>query len=372
MKKLYLVFVLVLVLALSACNMPKAQPSQSPDTIFTQAALTVEAQLTHTAPQVTPTLGVPTVPNVPTTTSFTLPTVQSATITPTPICDLAQFVKDVDVPDGTRFDPGESFTKTWRLKNIGDCTWSGYSLVFDGGESMSGSSPTALPTVAPDQEIDIKVSLKAPTSPGTFRGYWRIRNTAGTLIPVAGGYQAKSFYVEIKVGSSGFDLYTQAAAAQWSACADPCTPELILTFGGPDTDANGFAMYKPAAKLEDGTTPNKILETHPMWVDNGQIKGLYPSYTVVSGDHFKAKIGFLAQTDGSCGTGNVKFQLSYKIGGTLTSLATWTETCDGTMTNVDINLSSLAGQTAQFMLVAHANGSAGQDWAVWMNPRIEP
>ena len=37
--------------------------------------------------------------------------------------DWAQFVADVTVPDGARYDPNAAFTKTWRLRNIGTCTW---------------------------------------------------------------------------------------------------------------------------------------------------------------------------------------------------------------------------------------------------------
>ena len=33
--------------------------------------------------------------------------------------DWAGFIADVTVPDGTAFSPGATFTKTWRLKNIG-------------------------------------------------------------------------------------------------------------------------------------------------------------------------------------------------------------------------------------------------------------
>ena len=52
-------------------------------------------------------------------------------------------------------------------------------------------------------------------------------------------------------------------------------------------------MYQNNQKLEDGTSPAKVLEIHPQWVDNGVMTGLYPAYTVVSGEHFKAKIGSL-------------------------------------------------------------------------------
>ncbi len=38
-------------------------------------------------------------------------------------CDRASFVTDVNIPDGTTFTPGAAFSKTWRLKNTGTCTW---------------------------------------------------------------------------------------------------------------------------------------------------------------------------------------------------------------------------------------------------------
>src|SRR5690349_5782138 len=61
-------------------------------------------------------------------------TVVENVLTPTvgpAICDKVQFVADVTVPDGTNFPPKATFTKTWRLKNIGSCTWTtSYQIVF--------------------------------------------------------------------------------------------------------------------------------------------------------------------------------------------------------------------------------------------------
>ena len=153
---------LVLVFILAACNLPsKAPATEEPNSIFTQAALTVQAQLTQSAQFSTPTLP----PPQPTNTLVSLPTSAPATLPPaasaTPVCDQAQFVKDVTIPDGTLFDPGETFTKTWRLRNAGACTWSGYSLVFDSGDAMSGSSPVAIGTVNPGQEIDLSVTYRS-------------------------------------------------------------------------------------------------------------------------------------------------------------------------------------------------------------------
>ncbi len=198
-------FLIVLVI-LSGCNLPSNTPAtDEPDAIQTNAALTVQALLNQSTPFNTPTL--PSSP--PTNTVSAPPTIAPPTATSlslpsaTPNCDLAQFIKDVTIPDGTNFNAGDAFTKTWRLKNIGTCTWTGYALVFDSGDAMSGVSPIAIGTVGPGQEVDVSVNLTAPASNGTYRGYWRIRNTTGVLIPVQGGaQQGKSFFVEIKVGAT--------------------------------------------------------------------------------------------------------------------------------------------------------------------------
>ena len=77
-----------------------------------------------------------------------------STVSPPPAgCDRAQFIADVTVPDGTSFAPGIGFSKTWRLKNVGTCTWTtAYALVFDTGEKMGGPDLVSLPnTVTPGQ-----------------------------------------------------------------------------------------------------------------------------------------------------------------------------------------------------------------------------
>lgn len=362
---------LIILFLLAACNLPSNTPAtEEPNVVFTAAALTVQAMSTQSSPTPGLTFNTPTLPAPQATnTSVTFPTLAVPTATrlipPTAACDLAQFVRDVTVPDGTTFAPGATFTKTWRLKNAGTCIWSGYSLVFDSGELMGGASPTPIGTVNPGQEVDISVNLTAPLANGTYRGYWRIRNTSGVLLPLLGDATGR-FFVDIRVAvaSSGFDLYTRAPDASWVGSAG------VVTFGGPDTDVNGFAMFRTGSQVEDRTTPSKVLEIHPQFVNNGSMTGLYPAYTVVPGEHFKAKIGFLAKADGTCGVGNVKFQLNYKEAGVVKPLGEWTKSCDGTLQDIDVNLSSIAGKNVQFALAVLANGVADQDWAVWIRPEI--
>jgi hypothetical protein len=108
--------------------------------------------------------------------------------------DDSEFVSDVTVPDGTTFEPGNVFRKIWRIRNSGTCTWdAGYRVMFLSGDRMSGprstplgsldrgtASPPLLPTVRPGEEIELSVTLIAPSEEGTYRGEWQLFAPDGT------------------------------------------------------------------------------------------------------------------------------------------------------------------------------------------------
>jgi len=114
---------------------------------------------------------------------------------------VAKFIADVNFPDDTQVSPGQGFTKIWRLRNAGTCTWNEqYKAVFVGGDSMSNNTPLSIPAVvAPGSTVDIAVDLVAPTSNGTFRGDYQIRDPQGAHFGVGGSGQTP-FYVQIVVG----------------------------------------------------------------------------------------------------------------------------------------------------------------------------
>ena len=184
--------------------------------LATGAAQTVAAQLTQVAiqqtiapPQATNTPAPPTdTPHPPVTDTPAPPTVTS-----TPACtDLVAFVSDITVPDNTYFASSTSFTKTWRLKNAGTCTWTtSYALVFDSGNIMGGpTSQNLAGNVAPGANVDLSVVLTSPASNGTHRGNWKLRNDRGTIFGLSGG---GPFYVQIIVGptpTSGPSVYKTA------------------------------------------------------------------------------------------------------------------------------------------------------------------
>ncbi|MCC6905027.1 MAG: hypothetical protein IT326_04230 [Anaerolineae bacterium] len=110
--------------------------------------------------------------------------------------DDARFAGDVSVPDGTKFAPNEAFTKTWRMMNTGTCEWDErYQWVFVSEERMGGPESINLVEKAPGgTQINISVALTAPAEPGTYRGYWQMRNPSGALF-------GESPYVEIIVSA---------------------------------------------------------------------------------------------------------------------------------------------------------------------------
>jgi hypothetical protein len=168
-------------------------PTMTPHPVLTFAAQTVEAALTQSANS-----------NLPIITQTTVsPSQTPAQATATPSCDKASFIKDVTIPDGTTLESNKTFTKTWRFKNVGLCTWtSAYAITFLDGDAMSGPAVQAfLGNVLPGQSVDISIQLRAPNNPGAYRGNWMFQNGSGTLF--GHGEDADTpFWVEIKVTST--------------------------------------------------------------------------------------------------------------------------------------------------------------------------
>ena len=285
-----------------------------------------------------------------------------------PACDWAQFVTDVTVPDGTKYDPGAAFTKTWRLRNIGTCTWTkSYSMVYDSGEKMGTTlSVPFTADVPPGGTIDLSVNMTAPTTSGHYIGYWKFKNASGGVFGI--GFNAnRSWWVEINVTSSAptgsvvLDFTASAKNATWSSGAGG------LTFPGTDGDAKGFALVKDKPKFENGVEFSKPgLLFVPQNVTNGFIQASYPAFKVEGGDSFQTTVGCESGAT-SC---YVAYRLDYKIGTVIRTFWTFRERFEGLTYNANISLAPLAGQNVDFILYISAYGSPIGDRALWGNPVI--
>ena len=183
MKQKTTLLILASALVLMSCS-PSTAAESTPDVnaIRTSAAQTVEAELTKTAAaQPSPTDTEEPVPPTGEPAEATATEPPLVEVTPTDItCDDAVWVADITVPDGTEMTPGQDFVKTWKIKNTGSCTWSaGYSIIYGYDEKMSGVPDPLATAVAPGEEIEISVRLKAPATAGEYRSYWRMANASG-------------------------------------------------------------------------------------------------------------------------------------------------------------------------------------------------
>jgi hypothetical protein len=357
-------FVLFLVLVQLACNAPSG--AATPDTFATLNGLYTASALTQQAGSFTLTPGLP----LPTTTGSGTPV--SATNTafvasPIPVsrCDAAAFLSDVTYADGSLVARNSTFVKIWRLQNTGTCRWTpSYSVVFYGGDAMSGPATASLAkNVNPGETIDLPVTLTSPGADGHYRGYWKLRNASGALFGI-GSTADTAFWVDIKVtGPSyiAYDFVSNYCNANWenNNNALPCP--------GTDGALEGYVLKLNAPIMENGTTEDEPgLLTAPKDSNNGVITGQYPSFTVQAGDRFRTLVNCQYNSK-KC---DVIFRLDYKLNGQIKTLASWHEIYEGLFYPVDLDLSSLAGQSVKFILFVSANGAQNNDNAIWLNPHI--
>ena len=211
MRKININVLLLGLIILAGCNMPKNESAQNLN--VTQAYQTVNARLTEgLAQQSTPTQESTLNPTKPTDFSTTIVqetkgsnTTPSPSLTSSPKtrCDqaAAAYPKiDITIDDDTKMTPGQKFTKIWRIVNVGTCTWTPeYQVVFFSGEQMGTSDNVYLEeSVAPNQSIDISVDMVAPKEPGSYQSNWKLKNTKGDLFGI-GPHGESPFWVRIKV-----------------------------------------------------------------------------------------------------------------------------------------------------------------------------
>ena len=138
-------------------------------------------------------------------TATPIPTVVMAP-TSSVCSDSAAFIKDVTIPDNSMLTSNTAFTKTWRLKNTGTCTWdSSYLVAYISGAAMSQQPGYWIvpqgQAVLPGETADISVGMTSPVENGSYASYWGLKNVDGMFMPIQGGANGDSFFIKIKVNN---------------------------------------------------------------------------------------------------------------------------------------------------------------------------
>lgn len=195
---------MILAVLLSACGsaVPPA-PTADVNVIYTQAAATIVGGITQTAaampsatpvpPSATPepsaTPAPSATPDAALQPTATQPPAAAAGSSATPIvadpatafgCYNASFVAHVTLPYAPAFNPGDKFTKTWRVKNTGSCDWPrGFKITFISGDRFGADTMEIGQKVLTGATTEISLLMTAPNLAGVVSSNWQLTTDIG-------------------------------------------------------------------------------------------------------------------------------------------------------------------------------------------------
>jgi uncharacterized protein YkwD len=201
-------FALFLILVLTACVQLSGETPTDAPAIFVTSTLPPTRQGLTLATDIPPTVS---------------PTSDPLTPSPTPSCrDSAVFVEDVTVPDNTRLDAGEKFTKTWKLQNTGSCAWTDYTIAFVSGDKMEAPDSVPVAETEVSSTVEVSVDLVAPSEDGAYTANFELHNAEGESILLG---TEPTFWVKIVVG----DEMPSASEQTIGNCTYTENPEYVQT-----------------------------------------------------------------------------------------------------------------------------------------------
>jgi hypothetical protein len=83
-----------------------------------------------------------------------------------------------------QLSPGESFVRTFRVRNTGTCDWDDTYVIDYGGGNVDaarmGGEPITIAGVVPAGETyDVEITLTAPAEAGDYQAFWSIMDGRG-------------------------------------------------------------------------------------------------------------------------------------------------------------------------------------------------
>lgn len=256
--------------------------------------------------------------------------------------------------------------------------WADTSIIFNRTLSATSYQPfKGTVTVLDDGHVTMAGQFAAG-----YAGTWTsdcaltaVEQDGGTVAPAKPGNLHVSRLSASKVGRLKAEVATpglvlnimgKAPAAKWT------NAWLVLGFPGDPADSRGFARYIEQARLEDGQVYPKVLETHPHWQPRGLITGRYEKVRIPdSGAELRAGIGFL---EGATGTDGVYYSVRGEFpaySGIDVRREYFKPYTKSLITDFSQDLSRFSGLEGTLIISVDAGPkSAGQDWAVWLDPKI--
>jgi hypothetical protein len=164
-----------------------------------------------------------------------------------------------------------------------------------------------------------------------------------------------------------FDFIENASSAAWGVEY----PYKSLVFGDTTVEKSGFVTYHNNSKMEDATSPVRVLETRPYSIYNGWIMGDYNiNLQVNPGDAFYGLVGLLEGGQ----MGGVEFWVYIRQHGQ----ANWEVLVPGVADTYDYRIKAISelippyyfGKNVDIRLAVNTDGEPLQDWAAWIEAKI--
>jgi hypothetical protein len=261
---------------------------------------------------------------------------------------------------------------------------------------MDALDSISLPSnVDPGQTIDISIDLIAPAIPGTYKGIWLFEDNNGRQFGLGASANGQ-IWVQVKVAAGPTSTQTPLPESTLTSVPD-IKPTAIIPFNTPSSEtiaydlvaqicsarwfSNNIQQSCPGPRsetqnsvslaalptLEDGSAlTNPAIMISPNNT-NGSIQGIYPEYLVQPGDHFRAIASCEANSISCSNLLRVRYQDASNNIGDLWAVG---EFYDQKYTQIDIDISALAGQKIKFILdVTPLNTDPGNH-VFWASPGI--
>lgn len=158
-----------------------------------------------------------------------------------------------------------------------------------------------------------------------------------------------------------YKMHQHFKLAKWRSAAG------ILPAPGSANDNRGFVRFLKEGKICPNTKAANLLQTHPQWISNGWITGIYPRMKLGKNVKFKS-VGALL--NGASGSDGVVMEVFVLDKARQTRIIRKRINCNG-YKSLEADLSKWAGKTVSILLRVNAGKTSAQDWAVWVNPILE-
>ena len=312
------------------------------------------------------------------------------TVTPNLLCNKAQFIKDVTIPDGSILRGGIRESKVWEVKNVGSCVWNkNYKLKAVNNSTAINVPPVSLTKdVLPGETVQLSVAIDLPIQEGSFEVNWMLESDLGEIFGVGDSGKSPLWlkviinnadatntpiislsptvtemaptpqFFEIKPGTFIVnDFYQETCDFEWS-----------INNTSFQCEENSLIRREPIVFTENGTGfENGIVIDLSNQSSNSTIIATTNSIDIEAGDKLVMGVG--------CYDGALECSVLVNLVFTTTDGASsnlWTigEFYDGQISVMEIDLSQFTGKTGTFSFTASSLGQSQGDVIVWIEPRV--